>query len=326
MNLSKTVYDEIRREYDEKQLVSERDKRSRVREVEEKIPEIARINGQIAELSVERAIGRIRGRAEDGQTYEEKKASLINRRKELLTLYGYPESYTEPRYECGLCNDTGYIGNDQCSCLRSRIIEVLYDQSNIKKILETENFSTYTFKYYNNAPVDPSSEETPLSIAKKAVDTAHSFIDNFSISSDNLFISGATGTGKTFLSNCIARELLDKGTDVIYLSSVRLFDILADNAFNTGRNDFVAEDLFSCELLIIDDLGTEYTNSFTQSAFFNCINERLLRKKHTIISTNLSMEQVRQIYTERVFSRLLEKYILIKLFGEDIRIIKKLEE
>ena len=325
MSISGTAYMQISREYDEKQLAARRDQLLRISEIEERIPEIAVINAQIAQMSVARALDGIRGRAEDKSVYEEKKKNLIEKRSELLAAAGYPHGYMEPVYECSICQDTGYVGNEKCACLRSRMIEILYDQSNIKKILEKENFNTYTFKYYRNEQIDQYSDETPLSIAKKAVEIARDFIDKFDSSSDNLFISGETGTGKTFLGNCIAKEILDRGHDVIYLSAVKLFDILADNSFGGRSEERIAEDLFSCELLIIDDLGTEYTNSFIQSAFFNCINERLLRKKHTIISTNLSMEQIRQNYSERVFSRLAKEYTFIKLFGDDIRIRKKLE-
>lgn len=327
MSISNSAFEQLLREYDEKQLAASRECRLRVQRIESEVPALAQINSRIAEMSVDLAVQRIRGVAADRRAYEERRDALIAQRDRLLREAGYSAYDLQPHYECSICKDTGYVENRKCRCLQSRIIDLLYDQSNIRNLLEKENFETYSFQYYSNVPLSPSSDETPLSIAKKAVSIAQDFVHHFASSSDNLFISGATGTGKTFLSNCIAKEVLDRGYTVIYLSAVKLFGILADNTFrsNAGPQQ-MSEDLYSCDLLIIDDLGTEYTNSFIQSAFFNCINERLLRNRHTIISTNLSMEQIGRNYSERVFSRIAERYTLIRLFGEDIRIIKKLEE
>ena len=251
---------------------------------------------------------------------------LITRRNYLLKEHGYTPDDLKPKYECSLCNDTGYTGSRMCRCMKDRVIDVLYDQSNIREILEKENFGTYSLKYYSPRIIEGTGGESALSIAKKALSTAKDFVRNFEKSADNLFISGETGTGKTFLCNCIAREVLDAGYEVIYLSAVKLFDNLAEGMFsNDRRKDSSTGDIGTCDLLIIDDLGTEYSNAFTQVAFFNCINERLLQGRHTIISTNLSIERIRTDYSERVFSRIAEKYIFIKLFGDDIRIIKKLE-
>ena len=138
---------------------------------------------------------------------------------------------------------------------------------------------------------------------------------------------GNTGTGKTFLTNCVAKELLDRGNSVIYFSAFSLFDILAKNTF--GKHPEIAGDyhnIFNCDLLIIDDLGTESPNSFTVSQLFQCLNERILRKKSTIISTNLSLKEIADIYSERISSRITSSFTLLKLYGEDIRILKKLSD
>ena len=150
-------------------------------------------------------------------------------------------------------------------------------------------------------------------------------IAHFDNKPKNLFLYGNTGVGKTFLSNCVAKELLERGYSVIYFTAFQLFDILSKGIFDRDADAIAAhQNIFECDLLIIDDLGTEFSNSFTTSQLFLCINERLLRQKSTIISTNLNLNQMIDMYSERTWSRISSNYSLIKLFGDDIRIQKKL--
>ena len=308
ISISDTAYRQILREYDEKQLQAARDLRERTAQIEQDVPQLRQINSRIAEVSVNMAVMRVRGQKQDLASCQAEREGLIRKKKELLEQAGYSLKDLEPRYQCARCRDTGYVDGEKCSCLRSRMIEILYDQSNIKEILKKENFQTYTLKYYSPVPLQDGSGESPLSLAKKAQQTACDFVNHFQDSSDNLLITGGTGTGKTFLSNCIAREILEAGYSVIYLSAVQLFDILAEDTFRREASfEKGTEELYSCDLLIIDDLGTELTNSFVQSAFFNCINERLLRNRHTIISSNYDIDQISIMYSERVVSRIMER-------------------
>ena len=141
-------------------------------------------------------------------------------------------------------------------------------------------------------------------------------------------IYGNTGVGKTFISNCIAKELLDRSYTVIYLTSFQLFDILEKNKFSKDYDNPEIQNQFnfilSCDLLIIDDLGTELTNSFINTQLYLCINERYLREKSTIISTNLSLDNINTKYSERIFSRLISNYTLLKIVGADIRLTKNI--
>jgi DNA replication protein DnaC len=152
------------------------------------------------------------------------------------------------------------------------------------------------------------------------------FVENFKQDYHNILFYGTVGTGKSFLSGCVASELLKNGHSVIYFSSTGLFDNLARYTFDTKEKEALSafyQDLYNCELLIIDDLGTEITNSFVASQLFSCLNERNLRKRATIISTNLSLEELRDRYSDRVFSRITSSYTICKLTGRDIRMIKK---
>ena len=219
------------------------------------------------------------------------------------------------------------IYGQKCHCFKQAIINTVYSQSNIREILSRENFSTLSFDYYSDEQKNPATGLSALATAKLAVTNCHEFIDNFENKPKNIFFYGNTGVGKTFLSNCIAKELLDVGYSVIYFTAFQLFDILSKGVFEKDADAIAAhQNIFDCDLLIIDDLGTELSNSFTTSQLFLCVNERILRQKSTIISTNLNLEQIADIYSERTLSRISSNYSFIKLFGDDIRIKKRLSK
>lgn len=255
-----------------------------------------------------------------------KELSILRSSKEgLLKSFGFPGNYLDPIYDCPNCHDTGYIDNKKCQCFKKAVIELLYTQSNLKAVLEKENFSTFSLDFYSENHIDPKTKRSSRMIIQDALFVCKDFTQTFDSDFRNLFIYGDTGIGKTFLSNCIAKELMDKAFSVIYFSAPELFGTFAKSTFN---KDAEAENMnhyiYDCDLLIIDDLGTELTNSFVVSQFFSCINERLLREKSTIISTNLGLDALRDIYSERVFSRITSSYAMLKLTGDDIRIKKKL--
>ncbi len=322
--IGRSSFEKLLSEYDEKRLKSAAMLQARKAMIENSVPGLKAIEDEITTTSVSLAIGRVNNSAQT-ESIAARLRTLREDKQKLLAQYGYSADDLALSHECRKCQDTGYVGNTMCSCLRDRVIDVLYDQSNIRSILEKENFNTFSYKYF--------SVGQPLSVAEQAVKTAHCFVDNFASSTDNLFICGDTGVGKTFLTNCIAKELIDQGYFVVYLSAIKLFDILSDATFGFMKHESgeasssqITKNLYSCDLLIIDDLGTELINSFTSTQLFNCINERLLSGKHTIISTNLSLSQIQSNYSERVSSRIASGYKLIKLLGDDIRMKKKLED
>ena len=162
---------------------------------------------------------------------------------------------------------------------------------------------------------------------EQVVATCRGFVEKFDTEHGNLLFTGPTGVGKTFLTNCIAKELIDKYCSVIYLSANDLFEVFSKNRFEYHTEEEMKgmyQYILECDLLIIDDLGTELNNSFTSSQLFYCINERLNSQKSTIISTNLNMNQVADIYSERVLSRISNSYNIIKLFDDDIRLKKRI--
>ncbi len=324
MALSNIQYDEILREYDAKQLQNKSILDARIKEIYKKIPEIQRIEHTIAEFSVSSARKLLDGDTNALENLNQQITALRARKIQLLNMHGYPANYLSPIYSCQLCKDSGYINGNRCSCLTRRIIEVTYDQSNIKDVLALENFEKFSFDLYSNDIID-SNGLSSLKAAQNAYSISQDFVKNFEKKFDNLLFYGDTGTGKTFLSNCIAKELLDKGHSVIYFTAFQLFDILSKGIFDKDNKAMAThQNIFDCDLLIIDDLGTELTSSFTSSQLFLCLNERILRKKSTIISTNLNMAQLGAIYSERTFSRIFKYYTIIKMFGDDIRMKKRI--
>lgn len=325
MALSNTQYDTLIRRYEARQIENQHIAMERISSVYAKFPRFAEIDEAIASISIAQAKKLIDGDEKALARLKEELSLLIEEKRKLLIRHGYPENYFEPPYHCPDCKDTGYIGQEKCHCFKQAAIDFIYTQSNIRQVLETENFYNFSYEYYSDSLVNPSTGLTSLATIKQAVALCMDFIGTFDTEFRNLFLYGDTGIGKTYLSNCVAKELLDSGHSVIYFTAASLFRVFEKNTF--GKDAEYQEDyqnIFDCSLLIIDDLGTELSNTFTTSQLFTCLNERILRRKSTIISTNLGLGQFVETYSERTFSRISSNYTMIKLFGNDIRIQKKL--
>lgn len=324
MALSNSQYNEIMRTYGERQLQNKHRMDERVREAYLRIPRLKEIDDSISTCSIASARRMLSGDEGALLALHKDLEALREERTKLLASSGLPADFFAPIYTCPDCKDTGYIDGEKCHCLKQAIIDTVYTQSNIREILERENFSTFSYDYYQDNDRDPSNGLTSLENVEKAVIDCQDFIDNFENKPKNLLFYGDTGIGKTFLSNCVAKEILDRGYSVIYFTAFQLFDILSKGVFDKDAEAIAAhENIFECDLLIIDDLGTEFSNTFTSSQLFLIVNERILRRKSTIISTNLNIGQIVEVYSERTFSRISSNYTIVKLFGEDIRIKKR---
>ena len=320
MNLSAAHYDAIMREYDNQRLENMHALNSRIQGVYDRFPEIKQIDTQISELAENFAQSFTKEHVMSFEEYRRKLSDLRMEKEALLKCYRIDPQMLQMQYHCPDCKDTGYIENEKCHCFKQRIIDEMYQQSNLREILNAENFSTLSYQYYDQENMEKM---------QIAIETCKKFTENFDKTFENILLCGTVGIGKTFLSNCIAKEILDQGHSVLYLSAFQLFDLMAKNSFsgNAHQEDMVAKQyphIFESDLLIIDDLGTELANSFTMTGFFLVINERILRKKSTIISTNLSPEEILTTYTERCASRIISNYTMLKLSGSDIRLKKKL--
>ena len=326
MSLTNTQYAAVMRMYDDIHTHNAAIQNERYKEVTSLCPQYQTIEDEIISLSMQEAAKRIGNDSSDTNTdeFNERLQSLIKQKAALLATIGKPSDYLDNIYTCKKCQDTGYINGTRCSCFKKKAIDLIYHDSNLKNITANENFSTFSFDWYDKTTIDSATGLTPYNNIHKVFDVCQSFVKTFDTNFSNLLLLGETGVGKTFLSNCIAKELLDSYHSVIYLTAIELFKCFENSDFNKGE-DVEYQDVsyfIDCDLLIIDDLGTELNNSFINSQLFLCINERILNKKSTIISTNLSLEQINRSYTERVFSRIIQSYTLLHIYGEDIRIKK----
>ncbi|MBE5955285.1 MAG: DNA replication protein DnaC [Lachnospiraceae bacterium] len=318
-------YDEVMRHYDQQRLQNQNIQQARLTEVYEKVTGYKALDDEIASASVAAGRARLLGDRTAIERLHEKIALLSKEKRQLLLTYGYPEDYLDPVYHCKACQDTGYIGSEKCQCLKQAIVDFIYAQSSIRGLLEKENFSTFSYDYYSTRP--ENGRPSPRANMEAVVSLCRQFICHFDqIEKNNLLFLGNAGVGKTFLSHCIAYELINSGRTVLYLTAFQLFDLLKQHAFQKegSEPETSMEHLLGCDLLIIDDLGTELNNSFISSQLFLCMNERLLRKKATIISTNLSLKQLSQAYSERILSRIMEHYQILNIYGDDIRLKKAL--
>jgi DNA replication protein DnaC len=316
MPLTNKQYDAIMRGYDRRQYQNYRQQCARVDEIYEKLPRIRELEESISSCSLRQAERIFDHTPNALEELKQELASLRQEKELLLTSNGYPADYLDIHYTCPNCQDTGYIGRKKCQCFRREEIRLLYSSSHLDAVLSEENFSRLSYDVY-----DPEQRQAMPAIIRSCQD----FISHFDEQFQNLLFYGPVGTGKTFLSNCIAKELLDRGCSVIYFTSFQLTELFS-SAMSGDNEQFRLhyEALLESDLLILDDIGAELANSFTVSRLFQVLNERSLARKSTIISTNLSLQEFRDIYSERIFSRITSSYTLLKFTGSDIRIRKKL--
>ncbi len=325
MSLSNSQHEALMREYNRTQLYHENLRRTHEAEIYEKIPRIKEIDDEVKSSGHFYAKRNIRGEGFSKDEFLKYLEGLRAEKLSLLKRNGYPENYMELTYTCEKCHDTGYIDGRKCSCYLQAATNLLYNQSGLAGILEKENFDTLTFEYYSRDEKDAFRGRTVFDNMTHVVDACKKYVAEFPDKKGSLFFTGQAGCGKTFLSHCIAKALMDQRISVVYVTAKQLFDLFAEETFNRDKdaNASLTQYIFESDLLIIDDLGTEVSNSFTNSSFFSCVNERLVKGKGTIISTNLSLANIRDKYSDRIYSRILGNYTCFSFYGPDIRIAKR---
>lgn len=328
MSLKNYQYNAIMRAYDDRRAAARAILDARQQEIEQNLPGYAVLQAQIIENSMGYARAALfsGNEPEDAEALRSRNEELSRKKEALLLANGYPADYLSPSYTCKDCQDTGMIGEERCHCFKQAVVDLLYSQSNIASIIQEENFDTFSFDYYNDTVTDPKTKLTPRQNIQRIYDACQAFVRNFDKEFNNLLFYGNSGLGKTFLSHCIARELLGTAHTVLYLTAYELFDILGKAMYDEDEGfPASAEHILDCDLLIIDDLGTELATAFTMSRLNLCINERYINRRSTIISTNFGVQELADHYGERNFSRIFSSYTPLRFFGEDIRLKKKVE-
>ncbi len=249
---------------------------------------------------------------------------LQKQKRDLLKMSGFPEDYTDIKYECNKCNDTGYIGIDMCSCFKSALSKASYEISGLGKVLSNQSFENFKLTYYSD--VAPEGKLSDRENMKSIVAKAKAYVKDFGKEGkeSNLLFVGETGLGKTHITTAIAKGIIEKGYNVVYESAQNIVHAFESRQFGKENPENAdTERFFGCDLLIIDDLGTEFRSSFTQSVLYNLINTRINSGKCMIISTNLdTTEKFVKTYDERIASRLLGSFRTLKFSGKDIRVQK----
>lgn len=327
-----SVYRKVERDYNLKRQRAQSDAKTYKKNIYDENPRLAEIEEEINMISVKSAKARIFSDELSRQVEQEKlELQIYKLNKEydrILEKIGISRKDFEPKYECSKCKDTGYVENKMCNCFNQELINESFKQSNLNKIKD-ENFSTFDFGYYSTIGdkekygIDKSPFENIDAIKNLSLKFAHSLDDP---SQKNLLFTGSTGLGKTFLANCVAAETIKQGKSVIYQTAPILLDKMVDYKFKFNKTDDEREEydkIFNVDLLIIDDLGTEATNSAKFSELFNILNTRLLKNKKILISTNLKPQEIKKEYEERIFSRFVGDFIVCRFVGDDIRLIKK---
>jgi len=317
---------EILVSYERKRDKAESELEYRIKDVYSQIPEIKSIDDEVSKIGLELAkLVLLNPQDKDSiiAQSKDKMQELKLKKEELLNRYNVPNGYLDLQHSCNVCKDKGFLQNGhKCNCLKQEIINEAYKMSNLSRMLENQNFNNINTNIFSDE-IFEDSNISPRQNFLQIVSTCESFVFNFDRDNDeNLLFYGDTGLGKTFMCNCIAKSLLDRGHLVIYQTAFKMFEIIEDYKFKNSENHISKDNydnLFDCDLLIIDDLGTELTNSFTNSELFNILNTRLLTGKKTIISTNLSPMQLGSNYAQRIFSRIFDRFKMVKFIGNDLR-------
>ncbi len=300
--------------------------RRRHQTVYDRVPALRRLDGEIAGLMTH-AVSAALGESVDLEKVQHRSIELQAQRAELLVEHGWAMDWLDGAWECVHCKDTGYVQGQMCDCLRA-----LYEQERAKELsvllkLGDETFGSFDVNLYDSR-MDEQSGISPRQQMEIVFGVCYDYAIHFGKNSMNLLFQGGTGLGKTFLSACIARVVSQRGFSVVYETAVAALGAFERERFSRGEGEAAegadaVRRLTGCDLLILDDLGTELVTEFSRSALYTLINTRLLGGKKTVISTNLSLSQLEHRYTPQILSRLEGEYQTLLFVGRDIRRLKK---
>ena len=332
--MADSILKNILSQYNQKKISAEYEAEQRKQDIYKRYPKLQDIDDKLTKLAISTTKSLINNN--DKELLKELNENINHLKEEknrILKSLNIESDYFEPRYECKLCKDTGYITNKDytttmCSCLKQKLYDEQYNKANISN-LDTQNFNNFSDLLYSDK-VDENKYRTNISPRENInliKDICQKFIDNFDDKNQkNLLFTGNTGLGKTFLSSCIANEIIKKGKNVLYQTAPVMLDSIIDYRFGKSNSTNILDSILNVDLLIIDDLGTECMNNMKFTEMFNIINTRLLNQNKitkTIISTNLSLKELYANYDERIVSRIVGNYDICYFFGDDIRFKKR---
>ena len=293
-------------------------------EVTEKIPDIARLEARLSESGL--AVVKAFGMGKDAKKYIDELSSINLSIQEtirhLLKENGYPENYLSTPYHCSKCEDTGFIGGFSCECRKELLKEISKDSLAEISPSKKCRFDNFDLKFYPEA-VDEALGVSPRKRMAQIAEYCKCYAEDFDLNSDSLYLHGATGLGKTHLSLAMANVIAEKGYNVIYDTAYNIVSTLEREKFSNNNTGEKENEILDCDLLIIDDLGSEFSTQFTVAALYNIINTRINRSKPVIINTNLTANELENKYTQRATSRIIGNYVSLLFLGKDIRQLKK---
>lgn len=292
-------------------------------------PRIAEIDATLRELVIEASAAALRHGSDPATSIEalaDESLDLQEERAAELARLGYPADYLDDAPMCQICGDSGYHGTSPCACLLDIYSKLQKESLSSLLRLGNETFDSFDLSWYSDRP-DPATGMSPRDNMEVVYETCVQYARRFDKHRDNLFLNGRPGLGKTFLSACIARAVSESGHSVVYDMAGRIFTKFEEEKFRKAEDTAaVRAELrryLECDLLIIDDLGTEMTTAYTTSVLYELINTRLITGRRTVISSNLSLDEIRRRYTEQIVSRLDGEYNVLQFYGDDIRRLKK---
>lgn len=318
MALSNGQVQEIQRILSERQLEVHRRYLEKREEIFRKLPELEELEEKVRAFSLSVAGEMQQGNREGLLRLKEEIGKLHKEKKALLEGAGYKiQDLEEEEHFCPLCQDTGYVDGKKCQCFLKLQGELLYRQSRMGAVLERENFSKFQLERFDNMEkLGQCGNKTLREYIKEIRDYLTNYCEEYPKNNRSILFTGSTGTGKTYFLHSIAKALLDRGVSVLYFTATGLFEYFSKRMREEDTEDYIEE----VDVILIDDLGTEFSNSFTTSRFFALLNQRILDRKTMLISTNLNFKELRETYSDRVVSRFMSDYEIIPLYGKDQRL------
>lgn len=318
MALNNGQVQEIQRILSERQLEAHRRYLEKREEIFRKLPELEELEEKVRAFSLSVAGEMQQGNREGLLRLKEEIGKLHKEKKALLETAGYRiEDLEEEEHFCPLCQDTGYVDGKKCQCFLKLQGELLYRQSRMGAVLERENFSKFQLERFDNIEkLGQCGNKTLREYIKEIRDYLTNYCEEYPKNNRSILFTGSTGTGKTYFLHSIAKALLDRGVSVLYFTATGLFEYFSKRMREEDTEDYIEE----VDVILIDDLGTEFSNSFTTSRFFALLNQRILDRKTMLISTNLNFKELRETYSDRVVSRFMSDYEIIPLYGKDQRL------